>query len=375
MPKRAAGLRLPPAQIPKPPFGRKRHPFFMHGMIRSQGEAVRRTLRPIVSLADRLPEPPHRGRTLLTGMGTSFHAALATAQAFNAVVGGERSAEAFAAFDLWENPGLMAGASLAIAYSESGTTWMTLRALEAVHARRIPAILITAAPKAPAARRWARVLATQGARESSWTHTASLTAALAASYALIARWAGRGIAAFDHLARVPEAVEEAVAGFERPMREMAAGLRGVSKAVVLGSSFGDPIAREGALKLREAAGLGVATCGIEEFLHGFLPSVDGETAVIAVAESPAQLLRARQALASALEVGAETLLFDAVSEETRRGPVEFSLPPIYAPFSAAPHVVPFQWLAYWLAVARRRNPDVMALDRKPYFAARSSFGI
>ncbi len=375
MASRGDDLRLPPPQIPRPPFGRKRHPFFMYGMIRSQAEAVRQTLRPIVSRADKLADPPHRGRTLLTGMGTSFHAALASAQAFNAVLGGERSAEAAAAFDVWENQALVAGASLAIAYSESGGTWMTLRALEAVQRRRIPAILITAARPSSSAKRLARVLTTRQARESSWTHTVSMTAALAASYALISRWAGRGIAAFDHLARLPDAVGEAVEAFERPMKKAASGLQGISKAVVLGSSFGEPIAREGALKLREAAGLGVATCGIEEFLHGFLPAVDAQTAVIAVAESSAQLLRARQALAASRQVRAKTLLFDAVSGQSSRAPLEFSLPSIYAPFSAAPHVVPFQWLAYWLAVSRRRNPDVMALDKKPYFKARSSFGI
>ena len=37
--------------------------------------------------------------------------------------------------------------------------------------------------------------------------------------------------------------------------------------------------------------------------------------------------------------------------------------------------IPFQLLAYWVAVSDGRNPDVMGLDDPRYFRARASFGI
>ncbi|HTT35990.1 MAG TPA: SIS domain-containing protein [Thermoplasmata archaeon] len=364
-------IPFPGPQEPSPPAGRTRHPYFMHDMIRRQAVAGRATLRAIGAALEATPEPVPSGGLLFTGLGTSFHAARAAARAAGLRLPQLR-VRAADAFDVLDGGPGAPPERTAVVFSQSGATGLTIAAQRALRAQGTRVLLVTTEPESPSAREADRVLLTEHAREESWTHTVSFTTALVAAGRLLDAWTGTAAPSGTAEDGLGDAITAALAS-ESAMIELAERFTGRDRYLLLGSGPGAAPAAEGALKLREAAGKFVATTGVEEFLHGPIPSIGDRTAVIALATDPDQRTRAAQGLAAAGIVGAETALFDASG-----GPAEersVRLPAGPEPLAAALWAIPFQLLAYWVAVSDGRNPDVMGLDDPRYFRARASFGI
>lgn len=362
----------PPAQDPKPPFGRTRHPFFMHEMVRRQVVAVRATLGAAPEDAARIPAPPAGGRVLFVGIGTSYHAALGGAEMARALGAGRFSAEALTSFDVLEAPERLEGASNAVVYSAEGETAVTNAALELLRARGVRTALLTATEASTASRLAEHRIVSRYASEASWTHTVSYTTALASSLSLLNAWTPSMVPRPSEDASIEEALTQALA-LENRAVELVERLTPVRTILILGSGASLVTAREAALKFREATGRFAATGSVEELLHGMIPSVGPDTAVLAVTASPIACRRAREGLAAVARVGAIPLLVD--SSGSAQGAEEWALlaqPPHLAPIA---QVAPFQLLAYWLAVSDGRNPDVMGLDDPRYLEARRSFGI
>ena len=215
-------------------------------------------------------------------------------------------------------------------------------------------------------------LVTRYAEEASWTHSVSYTTALAAARVLASAWVPdadwRGV----DPTMIVESVNTALA-LEPNVLEFVEKLTATQSIVLLGSGAASTTAREGALKLREAAGRFVATSGVEEFLHGILPSVSPASAVVAFTATELERRRAREALQAAARVGALTMLLD--SSGVAAGDGEWSVPLPFPELAAMPQIVPVQLTAHWLAVSEGRNPDVMGLDDARYLEARQGFGI
>ena len=194
---------------------------------------------------------------------------------------------------------------------------------------------------------------TQGADEKAWTHTVSFTSALTAVYALLSVWSGREEESVRNLHRSAATVLAA----EPRWKALADRLRDRRRWLLLGSRPAEVTAREGALELREGAGRFVAWCGVEEFLHGILPSIDYSAAVVAIATGPLDLARARHAVRAAGLAGARSALLGRLEGSRLVG--ELPLPKLLPAFSPAADVIPLQLVTYWTAVAEGRNPDVM----------------
>jgi glutamine---fructose-6-phosphate transaminase (isomerizing) len=371
MARRASSVRptLPTPDDPKPPYGRTAHPFFMHDMIRAQPAALERTARASLLAAAEVRAPPSGHPLLFVGQGTSFHAALGGAVAARHLLGPHALVQAVPSFDLLLDPELIRAARCAVVFSASGETALTLQAQRALRRAKVRQVLITGTPRSPSARYADHVLPTQGADERAWTHTVSFTSALTAAYALLATWSGRDQAAVRNLHR---SAEEVLLG-EARWRALADARRERRRWMLIGSGAAEVTAREAALKLREGAGRFVAWCGVEEFLHGILPSVDDSAAVLAIATGALDLTRSRHALRAAALAGAEVALVGRLGESA--GPGEYDLPKIPPAFSPAIDVIPLQLLTYWTAVREGRNPDVMGYDNPQVWAARRTFGI
>ena len=362
---------LPAAETPKPPDDRHRHPFHMHEMMRRQPIAARTTLTAVRGLP--LPKLPAEGRVLFTGIGTSFHAALALARgATSADPAALHHAVAVPAFELRNDPPGLGDLRLAVVLSASGQTDVTRRATERLRARGVPILLITAAEKGPIAELADSVVVTQYADERSWTHTVSYSAAVVAGLAIQAAWKGDDPAEAALLDTVPDALTSALA-VENALVDVAERLADRTRWVLLGSGPRSVTIREGALKLREAAGRFVTTLGVEEFLHGSLSSVDDTCVVVALTGTRLESARAKEGLGAAQELGAETLHFDSTPGAT--GPEAWTTQPLEGAYSVLPDVVPFQLLAYWMAVSTGRNPDMMGYDDPRHLRARSRFGL
>ncbi|MCI4328572.1 MAG: SIS domain-containing protein [Thermoplasmata archaeon] len=356
---------FPPPQEPKPPSGRTRHPFFMHAMVRGQQVAVQATLAEAAAF-DALPKlRDPKTRLLTTGIGTSFHAAIAVAAAARAAAPG-RVAEARTAFDLLDAPET-ANADLAVAFSESAETYVTVRALELLRTRNVPTLLITAAPSGEGREMAGTVFETKYSREDSWTHTVSYAAAVAAGWSLVQPQPDPVVDA-TVVAAIGDTLD-----LEPKVLETVEAIGDRDRFVLVGSGSAEATAREAALKIREATGRFATSVGVEELLHGILPSVTERTAVLAISGTPLERQRADEGLAAARHLDAFAWLIDTSGAPTVEDGL--ALPPV--PPSIAPIVqgIPFQWLAYWIAVQDGRNPDIMGLDDPKVLAARRSFGI
>jgi glucosamine--fructose-6-phosphate aminotransferase (isomerizing) len=343
----------------------------MHEMIRRQSVAGRGTYREISERLAATPLPKG-DRYLFVGQGTSFHAALAAADATVEALGGRGAVEALASFDVLDDPGRIASGTTAVVFSASGETALTVQAQQALRSAGATVLLVTAHEAGRSSGVADRVLPTQYADEESWTHTVSFTSAVVAWGAVLDSWSGTTI-------DLEHAEEEVVEGFtsalatEPRMIDEVDGLADRDRVLLVGSGSAVASAREAALKLREATGRFCATVGVEELLHGVLPSISERAAVYAVTSTPLQRTRALEGLAAVRVLGARTLLVDSSGGPPGEGIVALPhggrlLPPVL-------QVVPFQLLAYWTAVAEGRNPDVMGLDEARQMAARSTFGI
>jgi glutamine---fructose-6-phosphate transaminase (isomerizing) len=363
---------LPPPGLSEPPFGRTRHPFFMHEMIRRQAVAARATHRATRDALRSSAVDPPRERLLLVGLGTSYHAALAAGFAAASGPSAIRDVQVRTAFDLLEDPSAASKTTTAIVFSASGDTALTLAAQRMLREQGTRTVLITATEAGPSSALADRVLVSQYADEASWTHTVSFCAALVAFGALLDHWRGQpGTEAVDE-----DAVADAVTGAlatEPAVLDIVEAVSPCDDFLLLGSGAAEASAREGALKLREAAGRFSAAVGVEEFLHGVIPSIGPSTAVVAIAGTELERTRAQQGLRAATLAGSRTFLVDSSGGPT--GPGIFSVPSVARPLAPVLQVVPLQLLAYWISVSEGRNPDVMGLDDPRIKSARSSFGI
>jgi glucosamine--fructose-6-phosphate aminotransferase (isomerizing) len=249
---------------------------------------------------------------LLTGCGTSFHAA-------------QTGGDAVQALDLVLEPDR--DADLLVAISHEGTTPMTL---EAVRTWRKPTWLITGAAESPIAAEAEEVIVVTPEIEESWCHTASYTCAVAALASL------RG----EEIASLPEAVEGALV---RDVGEPPSG-----RVLVAGAGHAWPTAQEAVLKLREGAHLPAEAHHTEQLLHGDLAAVD-ETV-------RAYVLDGRRAA-------------DAVRALETLGCVTTLVPSVHPVVD----IVFFQLLTLAAADARGVNPDVIRRDDERWRRAREAY--
>ncbi len=344
----------------------------MHDMIRRQAVAARVTHRSTFEALAERPVSPPSGRLLFVGLGTSFHAALAAGYAASHSLDRSVEVRALTSFDLLEEETSALEGSTAVVFSAGGETALTLAAQERLRQEKCRVILITGHPAGRSTARADLVIPTQYADETSWTHTVSFTAALVAAGELLDHWTGAPSLNVEEGDAIAEAVTAALAT-ENAMLELVDEYATRDRILLVGSGAAEASARESALKLREAAGRFCAVVGVEEALHGVLPSVNDRTVVVGFACTPLERTRSVHVLAAAKTLGAKTLLIDSSG-----GPADaavISLPTGARPLPPVLQVIPLQLLAYWTATAEGRNPDVMGLDEPRQMDARRTFGI
>jgi glutamine---fructose-6-phosphate transaminase (isomerizing) len=261
----------------------------------------------------RVPE----GRILLTGCGTSFHAAQTggwSLQALELVLEPEQEAD------------------LLVALSHEGDTPLTL---EAARAFRGPVWLVTGRRESPLAELAEEVVVATPELERSWCHTASYTCAVAALAAL------RG----EDVSGLPG---EVAAALER--REPVSGHE---RFLVAGAGRDWPTAQEAALKLREGAFVAAEAHQTEQLLHGHLAAVDDSVRAFVLEGEGRAAERAAGAARALRELGCETTLVPTVH-------------PVV-------DIVRFQLLTLDLADTRGVDPDRIRRDHERWARARAAY--
>ena len=263
----------------------------------------------------RLPED---ARVLFTGCGTSYHAALASgpaAQALELVLGTAPEADVL------------------VAMSHEGGTRLTLEAVESFAGETW---LVTGAPESPLAKAVDHVVVATPGIEESYCHTVSYTCAIAAGRTL------RG-----------EDVSGLAAAVEAELDAPALGASDHVRLAVVGAGRDAPTVLEAALKLREGAHVATEMHHTEQLLHGHLAAIDPAVRCFVLEGEGRAAERAQDVVRALGELGCEATL------------VHTSHPVV--------DIVRFQRLTVDLADARGIDPDRIRFDEEPWDRARKSY--
>jgi len=352
------------------PAPRAGHPYYMHDAIYAQPGALRLVTRgqgdAIAAAAARL-----RGldQLLLTGVGTSWHAALVGELLFARVGGLGRRARAFHAFELacyWPDGDARTGV---VGISHRGTNHHTLTALARARTNGGAGVAVTGKGTDGAAADWTLRTVDQ---ESSGAHTVSYTTALALLTALAAAVGGQS-GAVPELDAIPDLLASLLG--QEPWDDLAARYGGARHFWFVGGGPNTATALEAALKLNEAGHATTAGFNCEQFLHGAWAALEREDVVLLVALPGPSRDRCLAVARVVKEIGAPLVALareddreiSALATET------IAIPEVDELLSPILTVVPLQLFVYHTALRRGVNPDVTRSDQPAYARARSAF--
>ena len=336
---------------------RSRHPYHMHDMILGQPDYVRETLEGLRHADGRafLGKP----RSLVvTGCGTSFHAASLGARLLQEALGDSTCVRAIQAYDLLHGTLLPAGATV-LGVSHSGETSTTNQALALARRSGIATRGLCGLPGTRMAEVADAVLVTGSVHDHSWANTMSYTTQLAAFARLAESVAAEPRKLFPNgLDGLPDLLAE-VLGCESRMRRLAKRIASRRRLTYVGSGLDAVTVLEAALKIRETCSFPATGYHVEQFLHGPFLSLDRNESVVALrsrddGEREAEILRSFTVTGARVAV-----IGDAADADVRIPPTDALLRPILS-------VVPLQFLAYYVALERKANPDVMRSDVPRY---------
>jgi len=322
---------------------------------------------------------------VVTGCGTSEHAAMATAailrDGWRAAGLGGWGPVSVQAFELAQDA---PSRGLVIGISHEGGSAATIAALDAARARGARTALVTASAGAPAADAADIVLATLEL-DRSWCHTVGYVSPVVAATAVTGILAGGTPNAARPRTRLADGIEAAHAAAPdgaRPDERMGGVIATARHLLVVASGVDRVTARELTLKVEEAAWVPSAMRDLETFLHGHLPATGPGTALVLVLLErgglDARSARARQALAAAAETGiacAAILGADAAARiPDTLTPAGRIVVPERADMPNAPAALlgaagPLQLVTLEVAHARGTNPDPIRRDDHVYLRA------
>jgi glutamine---fructose-6-phosphate transaminase (isomerizing) len=363
-----------------PPF-RGRPPYVMTEMIAAEPALAQRLLHRLAAddalagLAAELRQAAPTARPLVvTGCGTSEHAAMAVAALLDEALAHGRGSEVAArqALEVARRP---PGDGIVIGISHEGGTKVTTEALAAARTAGARTALVTVGRNAPAAAEADVVIATEE-QDQSWCHTVGYLSPILVGVALAA--AIRGTRTDDLAVRaILDITDDA-----RPAADVAAGLAGVDRVVVVGAGADGIAARELALKIAEGARLPATMLELETVLHGHLAAATRWTGLVLVLTDAADepLVRDRagriRAAAGALGIPLAAILSESTAEgvpdeETPAGrivlPHTDRVPGLAGSLLAS--AMALQLLTERLARARHVDPDTLGREDPAQAAA------
>ena len=257
--------------------------------------------------------------------------------------------------------------TLFITISQSGETADTLAALRAAAARQyVSTLTICNVPESSMVRESELVMMTHAGPEIGVASTKAFTTQLAALSLLtiaLARRNGLGEAEerelVEQLAELPVLIAD-VLSLDSAIESLAKHFANKHHALFLGRGVQNPVAMEGALKLKEISYIHAEAYAAGELKHGPLALVDEDMPVIAVAPEDDLLEKLKSNLQEVRARGGELFVFadprvqfsDKFATHTMRMPAsieDFQAPILYT--------IPLQLLAYHVAVLKGTDVD------------------
>src|SRR3989442_806375 len=191
--------------------------------------------------------------------------------------------------------------------------------------------------------------------DHSWANTMSYATQLSALAAAASRLKSNVAPSIESSLRgISRSLEKTLA-CESRVRRLATRIARGARVTFLGSDLDEITALEAALKIRETCSLPASGYHVEQFLHGPYLSIDDRESIIMLRsrdDGPRSLAIARALKASGAPVA-------TIGESPR---AQIRLPAMHRILRPILSIVPMQFLAYYAALARRSNPDIMRTD-------------
>jgi glutamine---fructose-6-phosphate transaminase (isomerizing) len=349
------------------------HPDFMTKEIFEQPEAVRATLAGRRDAAGRvtldeftLPvdELAAITRVVLVACGSSYHAALVGRHAIEGLARLDCDVEIASEFR-YRGP-VLDRHTLVVGVSQSGETIDTLQALREARRGGARIVAVCNVVDASMAREADAVVYTRAGLEIGVASTKTVLAQIAALEVLALRLAqvretrsaAEVDAAFAALAALPEQIADVLKDAEH-VHDVAAGVHGARDFFFIGRHVGDPVALEGALKLKELSYLHAEGYPAGELKHGPIALIEPGTVVVAVVTDDALRDKVLSNVAEVKARGASVIVLHRADDDEAAALGDWSLriPGADALSSPVLAIVPLQLLAYHLARLRDLNVD------------------
>ena len=313
-----------------------------------------------------------RESILIAASGSSRHAGLVAEILFEDLAGIAVDVE-YASEYIYRSTQTLSNAAFLVT-SQSGETADTTEALREAIARGCSTIAITNRPDSSMARMAGCSLPTRAGFERAIPATKSFTSQLVVLYLLAlydARVRGRMTRAvveshLKALSLLPSALEAVLPAWEIQIAAIARGLSAADFFLFLGRGIHYPIAREGALKLKESAYIQAEGYPAGELKHGPNALVSRDTSLVVLAtrdpRAPDSMLRYDKTLSLLRDLqrqGPEIICIVTegdveIAQLSRHTIVVPDCPEYVSPLY---EVVPLQLLAYFLATFRNIDVD------------------
>ncbi len=356
-------------------LGKGAHQHFMQKEIHEQPEAIRATLSGRVS-GDKILEEAfglRAGKVFdkvkqvqIVACGTSYHAALIAKYWLESIA--KTPCQADIASDYRYRDIIVQPGTLLVAISQSGETADTLAALryaQSTSRRHLASLAICNVATSSLVRESDFCLLTMAGREigvaSTKAFTTQLTLLLILTIALGRR---RGLAATDEarlvrdLHTLPGLVGDTLR-LNKEIRKLSKRFADKHHSLFLGRGIQYPVAKEGALKLKEISYVHAEAYPAGELKHGPLALVDSDMPVVAVAPNNDLLDKLRSNLSEVSARGGKLYVFadESIGLKSDRNCKVIHLPSCPEVLDPILFTVPLQLLAYHVAVTKGTDID------------------
>jgi glucosamine--fructose-6-phosphate aminotransferase (isomerizing) len=258
-----------------------------------------------------------------------------------------------------------------LAYSNSGESQTTVDCAEAAAARGIPVLAVTGHEGSRLARLADHVLVTiLPEAPVAASHTTSHTAMIASTLGLAARVAAlrsRDTASIDRaIASAPAAMRDTLEMAGSEARETAMRHRSRDRWVLLGAGPHHPTALTGAAKLYETGYVPAICEQLEEYAHEQMFVLEPGDPVLVVTSRGASHRRAVEIADGVSDLEGDPVIVSEIETSDLGGHRVLPVAPLAEPVeevAALTHLMPLQFYALHLALARGQDPD-----RVRYFA-------
>jgi glutamine---fructose-6-phosphate transaminase (isomerizing) len=343
------------------------HPHFTLKEIFEQPETLRNSLRLQMQYVDLVAELLDKGRAIfLLGAGTSYNACLAASYLFSHLAR-LPSFPVVASEFIPSYGGSLGADTVVLAVSQSGETADVLNALEFARMRACTILGLTNTVGSTLTRISRAYILQNSGPEIGVAATKTFTSqvlVLAQVALRLSRLRGK-IAQYEmdefkeHLIRIPKLIEEVLMTTGPSIKGLAERLNDSKAIFVLGRGISTSTAFEGRLKMMELSYVPVIAYPAGESKHGPISVVENGTPVIFVI--PPDEYR-KLNIGSVMEMkarGAYTIIFGDREDTELKSLADFylGLPRTHPLLTPIPYVVPFQLLAYHMAVLKGYDPD------------------